>query len=704
MSELATATWGAAERRSAAPAALLLAILATLCACSGDDAGVAGEDGQLDATALDGGDDGATAGDTGAGAEVQADVNAGGDEDSGGADSAADVDGPADTVATDAAPGVCPDPAVCDDKRSCTADDCAMPGAVCSWLLLPGNCLIAGACYAKDAANPANPCQFCQPSLSTTAWSAKADGASCEDGITCTSQGACKTGACVGVPLQCDDSNPCTADICSEGVGCTYPALLGSEACDDGDGCTKSDACAEGLCLGAPIACNDGNPCTEDACDLKGGCSHTEKAGPCSDDNACTADDACEGKACEGGGATPCDDGNACTIDSCDVLAGCVHLPTQNPCCTGATSVCDDGDPCTTDLCLPATGGCTKAFNTAVCNDGDACTAKDTCANGKCLGAAAGTASNPKGCDDGNACTLDACDKKNGCVASPTGEGKPCDDGNACTKSDACKAGACKGTGACACTPTFSPTVAKVTSLQIGKGGQPGQGLDLDVNPKTCAPKSSCTGGIDNALGAIAGLVNGQLVKPVTDGSILLLVEVMDYKQGPVTLAIHQGKLDATNASCDIQKAGCLYTADSSLLDALTCKPKASLSGKVVGDALTAGGKGTVFPLSLPLQDGVYLNLTLYDLQLTATISVSDKKIVTFSGILGGAVPKAQLMAAIDALPNEGLPLPKDAIKSLLDSTVETDIDADGDGKKESSSIALLVQGVAGKLTGVTPK
>ncbi len=706
MSELATATTGA--RRRAAQAALLLATLTALCACSGDDAGVEGAGGVLDGSALDATADGAASADVGADGAAAEDTGAESDaaatgDNAGGADSAADSEEPPDAAA-DAAPGVCPDPAACDDKRSCTADDCAMPGAVCSWLLLPGNCLIAGACYAKDAANPANPCQVCHPSLSTTAWSAKADGAACEDGVTCTIKGTCKAGACAGVPLECDDGNPCTADICSEGVGCSYPALLGSEACDDGDGCTKADACTEGICLGVPLACDDSNPCTSDACDGKGGCSHAANANPCSDSNACTLDDACVGAACKGGAATPCDDGNACTIDSCDVLAGCVHLPTQNPCCTGATSICDDGDPCTTDLCLPSTGGCTKAFNTAVCNDGDACTAKDTCAGGKCQGAAAGTTGNPKGCDDGNPCTLDACDKKSGCVASPTAEGKACDDGNPCTKSDACKSGACKGTGACACTPTFSPTVAKVTSLQIGKGGQIGQGLDLDGNPKTCAPKSSCTGGIDNALGAIAGLVNGQLVKPVTDGSILLLVEVMDFKQGPVTLAIHQGKLDPANASCDIQKAGCLYTADASLLDALTCKPKASLAGKVVGDTLTAGGKGTVFPLSLPLQDGVYLNLTLYDLQLTGTISVSDKKVVSFSGILGGAVPKVQLMAAIDALPNEGLPLPKDAIKTLLDSTVETDIDADGDGKKESSSIALLVQGVAGKLSGVTLK
>jgi hypothetical protein len=83
-------------------------------------------------------------------------------------------------------------------------------------------------------------------------------------------------------------------------------------------------------------------------------------------------------------------------------------------------------------------------------------------------------------------------------------------------------------------------------------------------------------------------------------------------------------------------------------------------------------------------------------------VAVSGKTVTAFDGILGGAVPKAQLLAAIDALPDEGLPLPKASIKALLDSTVETDIDNDGDGKKESSSISLKIIGVAGVLTGTT--
>ena len=681
---------------SAPQLALLIAIAAAASGCGSDET-VVGDVSESDGLAQDAQSDGTASADTG---------NVAGDS-SDGADSGASVDtsqsdtGQVDTGEADTGPAVCDDASACDDKRSCTADDCSMPGRVCSWLLLPGNCLIGGICYANGDVNPGNACEVCNTSKTTKDWSDADDGKACEDGKTCTVDGACTAGACQGKPLMCGDDNACTGDVCVQGLGCTYPALLGSEACDDGDACTSGDSCTEGQCLGTAVNCNDNEPCTADACDGKTGCSHTALTAsdatpaPCSDDDACTEGDACKAGACVAGGAANCDDGNACTLDACDTLAGCAWLPTQNPCCTGLTNICDDGDPCTTDLCDPGSGSCATESNTAICNDGSACTTKDTCNQGACKGTTLK-------CDDGSPCTADACDPKKGCVFSPTGEGKPCDDGDVCSKGDACTAGKCVGQGGCACTPVFSETVAKVTSLQIGKGGKPGEGLDLDGDPKTCAPSTSCSGGIDNALGSIAGLVNNQLIKPVDEGSIMLLVELIDFKQGPISMAIHQGKLDPSNASCDITKGGCNYTADPALIDLQTCKPKAALAGKVVGSTITAGGKGTIFPLSLPLQAGIYLELTLYDLELQGTITVTGKTVATFEGILAGAVPKAQLLKAIDALPDEGLPLPKSSIKTLLDSTVEVDIDADGDGTKESSSISLKVIGVSGLITGTT--
>ncbi len=670
-----------------------LALACTLAACGADEGseGAGGSDAIADAAA----------GDTGATADGTATSDDATTDDGGPADSAAKSDDAAGSPDA-AAAHTCDDDKACDDKLSCTQDSCtagASGGAkACSWSLKPDFCLIGKVCYAKGAAHPTLPCKVCDPAASTSGWSQAAPDAPCEDGVTCTVDGACDAaGVCKGKPLTCDDGNPCTDDVCQQGQGCVYPPKPGD--CSDDDACTKDDVCVEGTCLGDAVSCDDDNPCTQDSCDPKTagqdgtGCAHSNTADPCDDGDACTADDTCAEGVCKATGATNCDDGNACTLDVCKPAAGCAHLPTQSPCCTGQTSICDDGNPCTTDLCDPKTGGCSKKQNTAVCDDGDACTSKDTCAKGACAGKVSD-------CDDKNACTTDACDKSKGCVHAATNAGKPCDDGDVCSKNDTCQSGKCVGTGGCACTPKFSQVAAKVTDIKVGKGGQPGEGLDLDGNAKTCAPSSSCTGGIDNALGALAGLVNGQLDKPVQDGSILVLVELIDFKQGPVKAAVHLGTVDPSNKTCDFQKQTCKYLAAQSLLDPVTCASKAVLSGKLVGTKLTVGAKGEGFPVGLPLQDGVNLNLMLYDLQLVGTVVTSGGKLTSMTGILGAAVLKADLEKAIDALPNEGLPVPKATIKALLASTVEVDVDVDGDGKKEASSIALKIKAIPAVLSG----
>ncbi len=83
---------------------------------------------------------------------------------------------------------------------------------------------------------------------------------------------ACKKGA------DCDDSNPCTADICDPIADGGKPACVHSIAvskatyCDDGNPCTEVDACQGDKCTGlSPKVCDDGKFCTTDACDPKVG-------------------------------------------------------------------------------------------------------------------------------------------------------------------------------------------------------------------------------------------------------------------------------------------------------------------------------------------------------------------------------------------------------------------------------------------------
>jgi len=45
-------------------------------------------------------------------------------------------------------------------------------------------------------------------------------------------------------------------------------------SCTDGNACTTGDYCTNGMCIGSPINCDDGDICTIDMCDVHHGCSH----------------------------------------------------------------------------------------------------------------------------------------------------------------------------------------------------------------------------------------------------------------------------------------------------------------------------------------------------------------------------------------------------------------------------------------------
>ena len=76
---------------------------------------------------------------------------------------------------------------------------------------------------------------------------------------------------CEGLPVDCDDGNPCTEDLCEPGEGCVNNFL-----------------------------CDDGNDCTADSCTEDGTCTHTAvTAGdPCDDKIECTSGGSCDGTLC----------------------------------------------------------------------------------------------------------------------------------------------------------------------------------------------------------------------------------------------------------------------------------------------------------------------------------------------------------------------------------------------------------------------
>lgn len=176
---------------------------------------------------------------------------------------------------------------------------------------------------------------------------------------------------------QCNDSNPCTNDVCSAGV-CSNPPNTNS--CNDGNACTTIDTCSGGVCVGGtPLTCNDSNPCTNDSCNPASGCVFSNNTNPCSDGNACTTGEACSGGSCVGGSALVCNDNNECTDDSCNPATGCVFTSNSNPCDDG--QFCTDGDVCTNGTCAGAPGG--VCAYPVLCDEvGDSCGCAAPSANG----------------------------------------------------------------------------------------------------------------------------------------------------------------------------------------------------------------------------------------------------------------------------------------------------------------------------------
>jgi len=609
----------------------------------------------------------------------------------------------------------------CDDGNACTEDDQCIDGA-CKGT--PTVCDDGNLC-TQDICDKNAGC-----------WHPAAN-VPCDDGDPCTGLDFCKDGDCMsGFTPPCDDGNPCTEDYCMAGKGCFYKMLDGS-ACDDGDECTVGDTCVEKECVPGPgvvecddfndctsdtcdplVACtyplngnpccindinicDDKDPCTIDSCDVDtGACVYLPNVGKCSDKNACTTDDTCVAGVCSGV-ETDCDDGTACTDDFCDTKAGCIHAPVNQACddgsvctlddwcndgvCTGTKVDCNDFNVCTTDSCDPV-AGCVHGKNDVLCNDFDLCTGQDACVGGACKGTA-------KSCDDGNPCTLDSCSPASGCqnLFAAT----PCDDGNPCTTGDACSGGKCVG-GAVVCESCdyeFSDAVDRANKMAIAKDATAATALDLNGDGK-----------YDNSMAGIAGLANEPLQDSLDKGSVHLLLEHHDFKStgGLYTLAAFVGELASGYETCEFTSAYCGYVASADSVDMDTCTALVAFDNATVFQGkLTAGGAAYKFPWQIPLAEGTVLSITLYNAVIKADVTVKQGVVSSMTGIIGGAIPKQSFIDAINALPDEGLPLPKAMILQLVQGLIKNDIDTNKDGSPDAASIAISFTAIAGGIVGM---
>ncbi len=242
-----------------------------------------------------------------------------------------------------------------------------------------------------------NPCKTgviqCLPKTGTAACveTNLPDGTSCSDSNACTGGDKCLGGACVaGAPLNCDDGNVCTSDICDPSIGCDNKCL-GKGTVVTVDGSTM--LCQED-CGSAPLEC-----LSDTDCESK------------NDDDQCNGKLRCNSKGkCELDPATiipvPAST-DPCKVNACEPSTGNIIAKPANE-----GLECDDGKLLTiNDKCLEGTctGTTVECLTSADCS-GDACSTRSCVAN-KCVATAVS-------CDDGNICTTDSCDPVLGCKHS----------------------------------------------------------------------------------------------------------------------------------------------------------------------------------------------------------------------------------------------------------------------------------------------
>lgn len=125
------------------------------------------------------------------------------------------------------APG-CTSAAQCNDSLSCTTDSCF--AGKCRHQVNGGFCSIGGVCYRDLQVNPANPCQECRSDWGANyqiEWAYDNSNA-CSDGNPCTRNDHCSSGRCVAVSYSCDDADACTTDSCNGDGTCAHRAVSSS--------------------------------------------------------------------------------------------------------------------------------------------------------------------------------------------------------------------------------------------------------------------------------------------------------------------------------------------------------------------------------------------------------------------------------------------------------------------------------------------
>jgi len=353
----------------------------------------------------------------------------------------------------------CDDGKFCSTGDTCTAGVCG--GAVRDCTAQDGACTV-GTCDEATAACVATPL---------------ANGATCDDGLFCTTADQCTAGVCGGTVRDCSASgNACNAGTCDETAdACVATPLPDGATCDDGAFCTINDRCSAGTCGGGARDCSSAsNQCNTGVCnEATDACvpQPANSGATCNDGAFCTVNDVCTNGTCAGGARDCSGLSNQCNTGTCnEATDACVATPANNAmacddgqfctvgemcsngtCALGAARACGDTNTCTADTCNETSNVCDHVNTphpgaegppgSATCSDGidNDCDGTLDGADANCVGCVV-----PADCNDNNPCTTDVC--TTGTCHNNPATGPVCNDGAFCTVNDTCQAGVCTGT------------------------------------------------------------------------------------------------------------------------------------------------------------------------------------------------------------------------------------------------------------------
>lgn len=416
-----------------------------------------------------------------------------------------------------------------DDSNPCTTDTCnagtpthtplpertlCMPGGtnVCSSVGQCVQCIVADDCVniveteceKRSCVN--NTCQIAYQGTDTLASPVLQTANDCRKVVCAGNGGTTFVNDDTDLP---HDGNPCTKDICTNGMPFNPPEATGlncggSQVCNSMGQCVGCNTVADCVNLPPDDFCKQ-RTCNNQVCGLAFTPNGTDLP------TGQTVGD-CKVLECNGMGSVKTSaltsdvpvDNKQCTSDACSIMGvpSNPNLPLYTPCNENGNDACDGNGTCKKSLgkMCGAPIECVSSF----CVDGVCCNNSCTTSCRACNQAASmGTCTNvPKGTDDGTcmgatvSCNTDGtCDSENGqtCAANTTCLSNICSDGVCCNSACTSTCQACNvagGMGTCSNLPLYTNDTSPVcsgTSTCNGAGACKLRNAEVCVNDGDCA-------------------------------------------------------------------------------------------------------------------------------------------------------------------------------------------------------------------------